>query len=208
MQAQIISEEHDSELEPVATPRLVLRRPEMADVPAVVSLANNLHVAENLMTMPHPYKPSDAVDWINTRTPRHKGARLAITLRECGTLVGAVGWSSKLLQGLDLPQIGYWIGEPFWGNGYATEAAQAMIDHIFSHTDVQELGCSCRVTNVGSRRVIEKCGFQYDGLGMVSSLARGALMPTLKFRMSRSIWVSLKAWGAAAEEPQNGGSAA
>ncbi|MEM6388147.1 MAG: GNAT family protein [Pseudomonadota bacterium] len=184
------------ELEHLATPRLVLRAPAMADATALVSLANNRNIADNLMSMPHPYRTKDAENWVKTAhaMPKATGARFGIYLKEpSGTFIGATGWGP--VPGLDLPQIGYWIGEPYWNNGYATEAVKTIIDHAFKSSEIDEVGCGCRVTNAASRRVIEKCGFQYDGLGMVNSLSRQGAMPILKFRLDRGAWESLRAWG-------------
>ncbi|MEM6665068.1 MAG: GNAT family N-acetyltransferase [Pseudomonadota bacterium] len=196
MFAKDLEDEHSSG-ERLATPRLVLRTPAVADVPALVSLANNANIAENLMSMPHPYGEENAEAWIRksrTRLPDQRA--FLICLREPSEQpIGACGWS--LVDGLDLPQVGYWVGEPFWGSGFATEAAQTLIDNAFATSKLDMLGCGCRVTNLASRRVIEKCGFQYDGLGMVHSLARGGTMPILKYRMDRRTWISLKAWSAA-----------
>lgn len=97
----------------------------------------------------------------------------------------------------ELPQIGYWIGQPHWGNGYAPEAAQALIDHAFTTTPLVAIGAGCRVANVASRRVIEKCGFQYAGLDMIDSRFEGAVVPIFSFRLTRRIWESLKSWAAA-----------
>ena len=93
------------------------------------------------------------------------------------------------------PEIGYWIGEPYWGRGYATEAVRAVIDHLFSVTDLDSLAAGCRVTNLASRRVIEKCGFQWTGAALFRVRALGASVPADRFRLERSIWASLRAWG-------------
>ena len=67
----------------------------------------------------------------------------------------------------DAPEIGYWLGVPFWGNGYATEAARALIDHAFGDLGYAVLTAGARVSNPASRRVLEKCGFQWTGIGAV-----------------------------------------
>lgn len=169
----------------------------MNDVPALVSLANNVHIAENTASLPHPYGKTDAESWINrNRTiTAGNGRGFVVCLKDdAEAVIGCSGWGA--VPGIDVPQVGYWIGEPHWGNGYATEAAQAVIDHAFTIGELDVVGCGCRVTNTASRRVIEKCGFQYDGLGMIRFRYHAGSLPILKFRMDRSAWSSLKAWGA------------
>lgn len=178
------------------TRRLVLRRPTDADAAALTALANNTEVSRWLSRMPHPYARTDARAWIaSVNAPQASECAFVITLAATGEIVGACGCAR--MDECDLPQVGFWIGEPHWGNGYATEAAQAVIDHVFTATECAAIGAGCRVANVASRRVIEKCGMQYSGLDMVDSRFEGAVVPIFAFRLTRRTWQSLKSWAAA-----------
>ena len=64
------------------------------------------------------------------------------------------------------PEIGYWLGVAFWGKGYATEAVRALIDHAFGELGHDVLVSGARVSNPASRRVLEKCGFEWTGVGL------------------------------------------
>ena len=197
------SEEADSKLgskiccpAKLTTRRLVLRRPTANDADAITTLANNVEVSRWLARMPHPYKRSHATEWIaSVNSADTSECAFVITLAGTGEIVGACGYGE--LPEFELPQLGYWIGEPHWGNGYATEAVQALIDLVFTESDCEAIGAGCRVANVGSRRVIEKCGFQYCGLDMIDSRFEGAVVPIFAFRLTRRVWESLKAWAAA-----------
>ena len=90
-------------------------------------------------------------------------------------------------------ELGYWIGEPYWKRGYATEAAHALVDLAFRATRLNVLHVSCRVINPASRRVIHKCGFQYAGQGMLNSIVAGQV-PVERYRLDRKTWVSLRTW--------------
>jgi RimJ/RimL family protein N-acetyltransferase len=110
----------------------------------------------------------------------------------------------------DMPgstEIGVWIGIPWWGRGYATEAVQALVDRAFGEDRLKALWCSSRVTNTRARRVIEKCGFQFRGTGMVRSPTAFGAFPVERFVLDRRNWESLKAWGARrhSDETGNGG---
>ncbi|MEQ1936872.1 GNAT family protein [Mesorhizobium sp. CN5-321] len=192
----MVAEADDSEDEsfvidcPVlSTERLVLRAPQESDVAELVTLADNRHVAEMLARMPHPYGEAEARAFLLMTRQRRTGTAYALTRKDDGAFVGCAGLNATD-RGLEL---GYWIGEPYWKNGYATEAAHALVDLAFARTTVQVLHASCRVINPASRRVIHKCGFQYAGQGMLNSIAAGQV-PVERYRLDRRTWTSLRTW--------------
>jgi RimJ/RimL family protein N-acetyltransferase len=192
----MIADKDDSEDEslfierPVlVTERLVMRAPRESDIPALVQLADNLHVAQMLARMPHPYGEAEARAFIAMAGQKQPGASYALTLAGTGTFIGCAGLNVKD-RGLEL---GYWIGEPYWKRGYATEAAHALVDLAFRSTGIQVLHVSVRVINPASRRVIHKCGFQYAGQGMMNSLVAGQV-PIERYRLDRKTWESLRSW--------------
>lgn len=79
------------------------------------------------------------------------------------------------------------------GHGFATEAAHALIDLAFRATGIGRLHVSCRASNGGSRRVIHKCGFQFNGMGMADSLAAGNV-PVEHYVLDRRTWIGLRSW--------------
>lgn len=175
----------------LVTERLVMRAPHVEDVPDLARLANNRRVAEMLARMPHPYGEKEALHFIDASARPQAGCAYAVTVAETGEFVGGAGLNPTA-RGLEL---GYWIGEPYWGRGYATEAAQALVDLAFRATAIDVLNVSCRVTNAASRRVIHKCGFQYSGQGMMNSLAAGQVTVE-RYRLDRKIWIGLRGWAA------------
>ncbi|MEP9399696.1 GNAT family N-acetyltransferase [Mesorhizobium sp. KR2-14] len=174
----------------LVTERLVLRPPHEDDTAELIALANNPRVAEMLSRMPYPYGDAEARSFLNSAAqPRSTGAVYAVTLAETGAFVGCAGLNATD-RGLEL---GYWIGEPYWRRGYATEAAHALVDLAFRATTINVLHVSCRVINPASRRVIHKCGFQYAGQGMLNSIVAGRV-PVERYRLDRKAWVSLRTW--------------
>jgi RimJ/RimL family protein N-acetyltransferase len=176
--------------------RLVLRAPHKDDIDALAHLANNANVATMVSRMPHPYTTKDAADFVRRTTAGEIGKCLyAITKAENGAFIGCCG----IEPGLDpaTVEIGYWLGEPYWNQGFMTEAAHALIDMVFrTRPEVDRIDARCRVTNVASRRVIHKCGFQFQGSGLVASLALGSTVSVEWFRLDRRTWISLRSWGA------------
>ena len=174
----------------IATERLVLRRPQDGDVADIAALADNRRIAEMLARMPYPYGEAEARSFVAMAQSKVAGgAVFAVTQAETGTFVGCAGLNVKE-RGLEL---GYWIGEPHWKRGYATEAAHALVDLAFRATGITVLHASCRVINPASRRVIHKCGFQYAGQGMLNSIVAGQV-PVERYRLDRKTWLSLRTW--------------
>ncbi|PZO79286.1 MAG: GNAT family N-acetyltransferase [Mesorhizobium amorphae] len=177
----------------LTTERLVLRPPHPDDADELTRLANNRRVAEMLARMPHPYTPRHAAEFI-ARNGGAESCTYAVTLAESGAFVGCAALDPAHDGNL---VIGYWIGEPFWNRGFATEAAHALVDIAFRNSDVEVLHASCRVLNIASRRVIHKCGFQYAGEGMIHSVASGRVAVE-RYRLDRRTWVGLRSWNGAA----------
>jgi RimJ/RimL family protein N-acetyltransferase len=172
------------------TERLTLRAPRRDDAKAIASLANDLRIAENLLRIPHPYGLADAERFIAGANATEDETDFVITRGT--TVLGACGVGSR--DG-EQPEIGYWLGVAFWGRGYATEAARALIDHAFADLGYDLLLAGARVSNPASRRVLQKCGFQWASVGLYRIRAIASSAPVDRFRLDRSLWASLRSWG-------------
>ena len=181
---------HEGSIPVLETKRLALRAPRLEDAKAVAALANDRRIAENTARIPHPYKVADAESFIAGASKRGEAVFL-ITLRD-KTMIGACG---LMFQYDDMPELGYWLGVHYWGRGYATEALHAVIDYAFTDLAHEALQAGARVTNPASRRVLEKCGFQWTGVGLYRINAIKSSAPIDRFRLERGIWQALKGWG-------------
>lgn len=170
------------------TERLILRAPRLGDAKHVAALANDKRIAENTRRLPHPYTRSDAEDFISSRDA---GEIAFLITRHDETIVGACGIAA---QDDAAPEIGYWLGVKHWSQGYATEAVRAMIDYAFTELDHESLQAGARVTNPASRRILEKCGFQWTGVGLCRIRALASSAPIDRFRLDRGLWTSLRSW--------------
>jgi RimJ/RimL family protein N-acetyltransferase len=163
------------------SPRLVMRAPHEDDIDALAHLANNANIANMVARMPHPYTVADAADFVRrTRAGAIGKCVYAITKADNGAFLGCCGIEPH--EDGRTVELGYWLGEPYWNQGYVTEAAHALIDMVFRTRDVEQIDARCRVMNIPSRRVIQKCGFQFQ-------------VPVEWYRLDRKTWVSLKSWG-------------
>jgi RimJ/RimL family protein N-acetyltransferase len=173
------------------TERLILRAPRFEDAQAIATLVNDRRIAENTARIPHPYGLADAQAFLTAANADGGEIAFLITTQNNG-IVGCCGIAK--LDG-DTPEIGYWLGVAFWGQGYATEAARALIDHAFGGLGYDTLLAGARVSNPASRRVLQKCGFQWTGVGLYRIRALASSAPCDRFRLDRGLWASLKSWG-------------
>ena len=177
------------------TERLVLRAPRPDDAKAITSLINDRRIAENTARIPHPYSLADAHAFL-AETNRDARERSFLIALADGTVIGGCGIHDLSAAG---PELGYWIGVPHWGRGYVTEAARALIDHAFGELGYERLTSRARVSNPASRRVLEKCGFQWTGVSLIRIRALKSSAPVDCFRLDRGLWASLRSWGNAGQ---------
>jgi RimJ/RimL family protein N-acetyltransferase len=172
------------------TERLMLRRPTLADVKAIARLANDRRIAENTRRLPHPYSQDHAVAFV--RAMADEPRETVFLIENNHTPIGVVGVDWRVP---DAPELGYWLGVEYWGQGFATEAARAVIDFTFEEFELEHLISGARVANPSSRNILEKCGFQWSGVELHRFEALGSSTPVDCFRLSRGVWSSLKNWG-------------
>lgn len=199
---EVASEDEERRL---LTRRLVLRAPQRGDVGALSAAIDNPRVAMGLVNVPYPYARSDAESWVERERARPfaSGASYVAMHGSEDGLIGA-GFHSRSDSWPDGFEITFWVAERFWGNGFGTEIAHAIVDDAFTAGCAERLWCAIRVNSAAARRVVEKCGFQFRDTGMVRSLAARGAVPVERFVLERRVWSSLKAWGAeAAAENQN-----
>ncbi len=182
------------------TKRLWLRWPRAADAPAIHAIASQKDVAIQTSKIPHPYAREAADQYVlNTRQFNAAGEalNLVMTLRTGSrNLIGfiSVEIMSDSHAETGRAEIGYAVHPQYWGQDYATEAVQAMVDTLFSLTPTTEIAAHVRVTNPASRRVLEKCGFTHTGNIMCASAALGGALPSDIFSLDQKVWTSLKGW--------------
>jgi [ribosomal protein S5]-alanine N-acetyltransferase len=147
------------------TARLVLRPFSLEDAGDVQRLAGAPEVADTTLNIPHPYEDGMAEAWISTHQARFdagEGVVLAITLRATSALIGAIGL--EIAKRHRRAEMGYWIGVPYWRQGYCTEAAQAMIAHGFGALGLHKITSSHFARNPASGRVMQKAAMEHEGV--------------------------------------------
>ncbi|HZS96690.1 MAG TPA: GNAT family N-acetyltransferase [Terriglobales bacterium] len=148
---------------PIQTERLTLRSYTSTDIPDLIRLAGAREVAATTLRIPHPYTEQDAKDFIEAYAAKTVlETRFAITLTSDRQLCGGIGL--RMDEPHQHAELGYWLGVPYWGQGYATEAARAVIQYGFETLGLHRIYASYVPHNVASGRVLQKIGMRREGL--------------------------------------------
>ena len=175
----------------LATDRLVLRMPVLDDADELAIIANSREIAEMTARMPHPYKRADAIAYINAiHDGRVEGYVYAVTIADTGRLIGMCAVTNRPPSG-DL-EVGYCLGRSWWGKGYASEAASAVVDLAFRVTGANVIYAGSRTVNPRSRQVLVKQGFEFTGHDHIDTIAAGRVAME-RYRLSRENWLARKA---------------
>jgi len=148
----------------ILTDRLCLRPFSLSDAATVQQLAGDKRISATTLNLPYPYPDGLAADWIHSHVENFHLQRslvLAICLRSDGQLAGAIGLTLK--RELDNAELGYWLGVKFWNNGYATEAAYAIVNYGFAHLKLHKIFAHYFAGNDSSGRVMQKIGMKHEG---------------------------------------------
>ena len=171
------------------TERLLLRPFLLSDASDVQRLAGNWAIADTTLNVPHPYEDGMAEAWISTHQPRFEAGELAvfaITLKTDSELVGAVGLRAE--RSFDRANLGYWIGEPFWGLGYCTEAATSIVEYGFTELKLQRLYAEHLERNSASGRVLQKIGMSKEGTARQHTKKWGKFEDLVLYGLLRNEW--------------------
>ncbi len=145
------------------TERLVLRQFHISDARRVQTLAGEWELARTTF-LPHPYKNGIAERWILSLIDDYKKDRIvnfAVDLKETGALIASVGLVLEMAH--NRGDLGYWIGMPYWGNGYCTEAGRAVLEYGFNQLELNRIAAPHFSSNPASGRVLQKLGMQHEG---------------------------------------------
>ncbi len=171
------------------TERLILRPWREEDAETLYEYARDPEVGPAAGWLPH----ADVEDSRNIiKRVLSKEGTCAVILKALGDKpVGSVGvFPTDAETGKGEPEIGYWIGKPFWGQGYIPEAVRALQEYVFTETDARRCWCAHFEGNDKSRRVIEKCGFTYQYTGESGPWPSGGMRVTHFYCVTKEEWLT------------------
>jgi len=166
--------------ETIETERLVLRPLRASDAGPLTLHASDARLARMTAAIPHPYPPGAAEAFIEgTANGRRREEVWAIDATPCGgeELIGVIGYREGPAG------LGYWVGQPYWNSGFATEAVAALVRHLFETRGLDAIETAVFTDNDASAAVLLKNGFAETGRTSIYSVARGEAVPARVFRL-------------------------
>lgn len=177
----------------LSTNRLRLRKVAVADIPSLIKYAGNKAISANLLNVPHPYTEEDAVFWMNFVLQGFKSGErfvFAITLKESGEFIGAIGLHPNGRH--DTAELGYWLGEPFWGQGLMTEAVTAVLRFGFEERKLNKIYATHFATNPASGKVMAANGMIKEGELAEQYKVDDAYQSVSCYRLLKREWEAIK----------------
>jgi RimJ/RimL family protein N-acetyltransferase len=172
--------------------RCVLRLWRLDDAESLVKHANNINVARQLRDrFPHPYSRANASAFLKAAISAPEPSNLAIEVD--GQAVGAIGYVSGIDVERYSAEIGYWLGEAYWGRGIVTEALVLMTMHVFDSMNMLRLFALPFADNAGSIRVLEKAGYVREAVLRSSSVKYGQPRDQLLYARVNENWRGVNA---------------
>ncbi len=173
--------------------RYTFREWKLSDKESLIQYANNLRVSENLRdTFPYPYTETAADQWLHIATSQ-KSPIQEFAIDIDGSAVGGVGVVVGSGERRIAAEVGYWLGEPFWGKGIMTRVVTDFLDYVFHQfPDVIKLTAPIYARNMGSQGVIKKVGFSLESVEKCGVIKQGELLDLCHYRLFRVDWEKLK----------------
>lgn len=154
-----------------------LRAWTLADAPALAKLINNKKVQDNLRDgLPFPYGEEDAKVFLSAMLASDPDQNMAFAIEADGELIGSISATRCANIHFRTAELGYYLGEPYWGRGFATEAVRQICDYIYRNTDIIRIFAEPFAYNTASCRVLEKAGFQLEGLLRSNAVKNGCIL--------------------------------
>lgn len=182
----------------IETERLVLNQAVPADIPNIVRYAGNEKIVENTRTMPHPYFDEDAISWLNMANEGFKNGSqyiMAIRRKSDNSFIGGIGLTPDIKN--NRAELGYWVAEPFWNQGYASEAVKAILKYGFKALALNKIIAVYLTTNEASGKVMVKNGMVKEAELKDHDIKRGCdtkdniYVSLIQYRLTKSEYESL-----------------
>ena len=162
------------------TNNLIIKKPSEKHLNSLIKELNNWNISKWLIEVPYPYTVDDAKYWVK----KTKQDQYSLNIYLKNKLIGGVSLSNQREN--SKWELGYWIGEEYWGNGYAIEACENLISYFFSNTNNSIIYASHMKDNIKSKKIIIKLGFKLVSSGKKFSISRNEMVEDLNYELRKS----------------------
>ncbi|MCM1179636.1 MAG: GNAT family N-acetyltransferase [Clostridium sp.] len=154
-----------------------IRKWKLADAANLAKLLNNKNILDNLRDgLPYPYTVKDAEEFITAMLSADDTKTFPFAITAGGQVIGSIGVFRCENIHFRTAEMGYYIGEPYWGKGFGTSAVEQVCSYIFRHTDIIRIFAEPFAENAASCRVLEKAGFQLEGILQSNAVKNGRIL--------------------------------
>ena len=164
----------------INTERLNLKKIEKKDIKILVNHLNNWNVVQWLVNVPYPYTLNDAEKWLDKSSKEE----LALNIFLKNNLIGGITIDKRADS--NTPVLGYWIGEEYWGKGYAIEACNSLISYFFSNHSENKLYASHMLKNEKSKKILLNLGFEKVSESKIFSLSKNTEVDDVNYELVNS----------------------
>ena len=165
---------------------LIIRKWRIDDKSDLSMILNNPKVLNNLRDgLPYPYTENDAEDFIRAMLSADKDTTFAFAIALDDKAIGSIGVFRQDNIHCKTAEMGYYIGEPYWGNGYATTTIKQVCKYVFEKTDIIRIYAEPFAHNIASCRALEKAGFQYEGTLKSNAVKCGRIVDMKMYALVR-----------------------
>ena len=166
--------------------KIQIRKWELADAKDLATALSNGKILDNLRDgLPYPYTEQDGKDFIAAMLAADENSTFAFAITLDGKVIGSIGAFRQENIHKHTAELGYYIAEEHWGKGIMTEAVKQLCDYVFSHTDMIRIYAEPFAYNIGSQRVLEKAGFQYEGTLRNNAVKNGKILDMKMYSILR-----------------------
>ena len=162
------------------TKNLIIKKPSEKHLKSLIKELNNWNISKWLIEVPYPYTVDDAKYWVK----KSKQDQYSFNIYLKNKLIGGLSLSNQREN--SKWELGYWIGEEYWGNGYAIEACENLISYFFSNTNNSIIYASHMKDNIKSKKIIIKLGFKLVSSGKKFSISRNEMVEDLNYELRKS----------------------
>ena len=166
--------------------KIQIRKWELADAKDLATALSNRKILDNLRDgLPYPYTEQDGKDFIAAMLAADENSTFAFAITLDGKVIGSIGAFRQENIHKHTAELGYYIAGEHWGKGIMTEAVKQLCDYVFSHTDMIRIYAEPFAYNIGSQRVLEKAGFQYEGTLRNNAVKNGKILDMKMYSILR-----------------------
>lgn len=154
-----------------------IRKWELSDAKDLAAVFSNKKVQDNLRDgLPYPYTEQDGKDFISAMLSAEEYGTFAFAITVDNIVIGSIGIFRQGNIHRQTAELGYFIAEKYWGKGIMTEAVKQICEYVFANSDIIRIYAEPFAYNIGSCRVLEKAGFQYEGTLRSNAVKNGKVI--------------------------------